>query len=113
MRTESAERPAAYRVERHGDKAEVILCENITEKETGEETAFVYDEYRAVVPWRANLETSVAAAPEEWLTMAKEREAAAGREKSLEEKVAALETENRLTGDAVEDIIRLVMGGDV
>ena len=56
MKTESNVRPSALVIEEHGDAAEVIFRENITEEtkeQDGETTVvYTYDEYRLIVPNR-------------------------------------------------------------
>lgn len=78
MKTESNIKPSALAVEQHGDKAEVILRENITDKtrqQDGENiVVYVYDEYRLFVPSRGNLLESVEAEKEKWLKTAKTTE---------------------------------------
>lgn len=78
MKTESNIKPSAVIVEEHGDKAEVIFRENITEEtreQDGENTVvYVYDEYRLNVPNRAGLLKTVKAAKKNWLEAAKAAE---------------------------------------
>ncbi len=78
MKTESNFKPSAIVVEEHGDKAEVILRDNITEEtreQDGESSVvYVYDEYRMIVPNRAGLLKAVKAAKKNWLDMAKSAE---------------------------------------
>lgn len=74
MKTESNIKPSAVIVEEHGDKAEVIFRENITEEtreQDGENTVvYVYDEYRLNVPNREGLLEVVAASKAQWLEAA-------------------------------------------
>ena len=78
MKTESNIKPSAVVVEEHGDNAEVIFRENITEEtreQDGENTVvYVYDEYRLNVPNRAGLLKTVKAAKKNWLEAAKSAE---------------------------------------
>ena len=78
MKTESNIKPSAVIVEEHGDNAEVIFRENITEEtreQDGENTVvYVYDEYRLNVPNRAGLLKTVKAAKKNWLEAAKSDE---------------------------------------
>lgn len=78
MKTESNVKPSEVIVEEHGDKAEVIFHENITEKkreQDGESTVvYVFDEYRLNVPNRAGLLKTVKAAKKNWLETAKTAE---------------------------------------
>lgn len=73
MKIESNSKPLPVEIERHGEQAEVILREHITE-ETGEEPVYTYDEYRLTVPYRENLLQSVEAAKAAWLEKAKASE---------------------------------------
>lgn len=78
MKTESNIKPSEVIIEEHGDKAEVIFRENITEEtreQEGESTVvYVYDEYRLNVPNRTDLLKIVNAAKEKWLEAAKTAE---------------------------------------
>ena len=78
MKTESNVRPSALVVEEHGDAAEVIFRENITEEtreQDGETTVvYTYDEYRLIVPNREGLLEAVAAAKAQWLEAATKEE---------------------------------------
>lgn len=78
MKTKSNISPPALEIEQHGENAEVILRENITQemRERGGESegVYTYDEYRLNVPNRENLLESVQAAKEEWLEAAKRAE---------------------------------------
>lgn len=71
MKTESNVRPSALVVEEHGDAAEAIFRENITEEtreQEGETTVvYTYDEYRLIVPNREGLLEAIAAAKAQWL----------------------------------------------
>jgi len=62
-----------------GNECLVLLTENIQEKilpgDEGEsETEYCFDRYTITVPYRDNLEQDVAAEPEKWLSIAKEKE---------------------------------------
>ena len=55
MKSESNIRPPAFNIEKCGDIDEIVLFDNIKEKEHEGETIFTYDEYRIKVPHRENL----------------------------------------------------------
>lgn len=78
MRTESDCKPSALAVEQHGESAEVIFRENITqetrERDGEPETVYTYDEYRLTVPNRENLLKTVKATKAKWLEAAKSAE---------------------------------------
>lgn len=78
MRTESDRKPSLLAVEEHGESAEVIFRENITQEtreQDGEtKTVYTYDEYRLNVPNRENFLKTVKAAKEKWLEVAKAAE---------------------------------------
>ena len=71
MKSESNIKPSAFSVEKCGDIAEIVLFENIEEKEHDGETVFVYDEYRINVPYRETLAASVEANFDGWMSAAK------------------------------------------
>lgn len=105
-----------------GELAEVVFTENVEELERGlddEETEiyYKYDMYRVVVPYRDNLYESIVSMKEAWIAKAKADEI---KEKplSLSERVAdlkkensRLKQENEAMGDALEEVIMLVLGG--
>lgn len=72
MKTESKLAPAVVTVEPNGD---VILTENVTTIERGEQTVYQYDSYRINVPYRIGLKESIEANFAEWLAYAKAEEA--------------------------------------
>lgn len=85
MKNESNVKPKALEIERHGEHAEVILREDVTEAIRNGETVYAYEEYRLTVPNRENLLQTVEEAKEKWLEKAKNAEydalASAVREK--------------------------------
>lgn len=78
MKTESNVKPSALAVEPHGEGAEIIFRENITQEareQEGEQiVVYKYDEYRLSVPNRENLLKIVKATREQWLESAKVNE---------------------------------------
>ncbi len=78
MKTESNVKPSALEVEPHGESAELIFRDNITEetreREGKQEIVYTYDEYRLLVPNRENLLKTVKAAQKDWLELAKANE---------------------------------------
>ena len=109
MKTESTVRPAETAVEKCGDIADVILCENITE----ESTFYTYDEYRVSVPFRPSLLMAVEENRAEWLKKAivEETKPAAP---TIEEEVSALKAENaalREKNKELDGLINIMLGG--
>lgn len=74
MRTESNIKPSAFSVEKCGDIAEIVLFENIEEKEHDGEMVFAYDEYCINVPYRENLQSSIEQNLDAWREKAIEDE---------------------------------------
>lgn len=116
MQTESNIQPASISVERCGDMAEIIFCEDITEGEKEGEIYWAWDEYRLCVPYRENLLDIVSASPALWLAEAKIEIAPTP---TLAEQVAALtaenealRNENNIIAEALEETIAIVMGGE-
>ena len=105
MRVEASESPNRITIERYEGNADVVLCENITLIDKEGEGSYVFDMYRLTVKDRPNLETSVEANFEAWITSAKEAEAAP-KPKSVEERVETVET----TTDQVVDILAQSLG---
>lgn len=89
MKNESNIKPHMLEIERHGECAEVIFREDITEEtreiDGGSEAVYTYDEYRLTVPNRETLLQTVKEAKAKWLERAKRAEydalASAVREK--------------------------------
>lgn len=113
MKTESTVRPAETAVEKCGDIADVILCENITEETREESTFYTYDEYRVSVPFRPSLLMAVEENRAEWLKKAivEETKPAAP---TIEEEVSALKAENaalREKNKELDGLINIMLGG--
>lgn len=79
MKAKSTVKPTAYAVERiPTGEVEIIVRENITQKTepsgpqlNEQQTVWEYDEYRAKVSSRDNIEAAVAADPDSWLSSIK------------------------------------------
>lgn len=113
MRTESTVRPPETAVEKCGEIADVILCENIVEEVRDETTIYTYDEYRVAVPYRETLAAAVVAARAAWLEKAISEEMKPPAP-TLEEEVSALKTENaalRAKNKELDDLITVMLGG--
>ena len=95
MRAESNIKPSAFSVEKCGDIAEIVLFENIEEKEHDGETVFVYDEYRINAPYRETLAASVEANFDGWLSAAKAHAYNSSRRQSAG-KAERINSRNRL-----------------
>lgn len=106
MKSQSNNRPPAHTVEQWGDIAEVVLYENVT----AQDGVYTYDEYRLNVPWRADLSAAIEGDRAGWLSVAMQA-AEAPPPLTLEQQLQRLEGENRLTADALEELISVVMGG--
>jgi hypothetical protein len=76
MRAESQTAPVRVRVEPLGPEADVILAENIELIDRDGEGHYRFDEYRLRVPNRARLVDQIEADFTDWMTMAKQAEAA-------------------------------------
>lgn len=76
MRAESQTAPERVKVEPLGPEADVVLAENIELIDRDGEGHYRFDEYRLRVPNRAGLTDQVNANFAEWVTMAKQVEAA-------------------------------------
>ena len=72
MRAESCTKPKAIALEKCGELAEIIFCENITKETRDGETFYAYDEYRTNAAYRDNLIDCVEKYRGEWLIRAKD-----------------------------------------
>ena len=72
MKTESNIQPLPFCIEQHGERAEIVLRENITSVVEEDGTImYTYEEYRLMVPYRDNLYASVEGNFAGWLSVAK------------------------------------------
>lgn len=108
MQAESTEKPQSLVITRFGDTAELVFCEAIRQetRETG--TYYVFEEYRMCVPYRENLQQQVAKNRKAWLAAAKQEPK---RTPSAAEQLAQLEEDRKIMGQALEEVISLVVGG--
>ena len=78
MKCVSGGRPPEFKLRQSGADCLIILTENVeprTIEVDGEtETEYSFDRYTLTVPYRDTLEQDVAAEPQKWLTIAKEKE---------------------------------------
>ena len=76
MKNYSNIRPKEISVERNaGDTADVVYCENISEFFADDEglASYSWDEYRATVPYRPNLEATVLGNAQAWIEFVKQK----------------------------------------
>lgn len=113
MKTESTVKPEKTAVEKCGDIADVILCENITEENREEGVFYTYDEYRISVPFRPSLLAAVEGNRAEWLKKAMAEEAKTPTP-TIEEELSRLKAENaalREKNKELDGLINIMLGG--
>ncbi len=89
IKTELSERPSAYTVVREGDEAAVIFYTDVEEVQRDGETVYTAVTYDLRRPWADNLETRIAAHPEDWLAFA----AAEADRQAAEEEVGRIQAQ--------------------
>jgi len=122
MKAESKTRPEALSVEEcAGGISEIVFCENISEEERNGELVYKYEEHRTAVPTRPNLLAAVKKSKAAWLARAIVETADAEMPKaslgeqilSLQHENMKLKEENEVIGAALEEVISLMLGGDL